>query len=392
VSIFEDIDPQNDPATIEREINEALEARFEGWFAPDGSLTEWQIKVWARLISITRGMAAEMRAAFLKGFGEKVAGVPPIQAAPATVTSTWTLSDTLGHTIKAGTKVTIAVPNDGQPAGFEVVSDVVVPPGSSVTGAGAVTLRAVIAGTQANGLTAAPAPSDAYNYIQSIALVGVTSGGVDEEDEDDYLDRLVEELQLISLSLITEEDFAKDARSLAGIERCLCIGGYDPVAKTEGNPLVVCDFPVDAAGQDVSAERMAELVGRQQAKVPSGVLVYGENPTRTKIDVKVEVSALAGFDPVAVKAAVESRLGEYLSPATWGTGGQHGNPPAGFWRNATHLYFYELISEVDRVPGVDRVILLESRKHGAGSYAKSDIELPGPAPLAEVGTLEVTAS
>ncbi len=389
MSKFFEIDPSNDPASIETEINEALASRFEGWFAPDGSLTEWQIKVKSRLVSLTRGLAAEGRVALLKQFGEKIAGVPPIQAAPATATSTWILADGLGHTIQAGTKVTIAVPNDGKPQGFEVVSDVVVPPGSEASEAGAVTLRAVIPGTQANGLTADPQLSNAIGFIEAITLEGVTAGGVDEEDEDAYLDRLVEGLQTLSLSLIIEDDFAKDARSVAGIARCLCIGGYNPETKTEGNPLVVCDFPLDAAGQNVSAEKMAELVARQQAKVPSGVKVFGENPTRTKVGAKTEVAALPGFEPAAVQAAVEARLREYLSPARWGTGGLQGDPPAGLWQNATHVYYFELVSEIDRVPGVDRVISLETKK-GAGAFAKVDIALDGPAPLAEPGTIEVS--
>lgn len=391
MSVYTDIDPQNDPATIEREMTEAFEERFEGWFPPSASLIGLQTKVTARLHSITRGMGAESRAAMFKRFGEKVAGIPPVEAAPATVLSTWTLSDTAGHTIKAGTKATIAAPNDAQPRGFEVVSDVVVAPGSSVTGVGAVTLRAVIAGAAGNGLTADPIPSDSFNYIESVELVGATSGGVDEEDEDAYLDRLTEDLQLLSLSLIVEDDFAKDARSIPGVARCLCIGGYNPEDETFDNPLVVCDFPVDEDGADLSAERHEELVGRQQAKVPSGVEVFSANPTRTKVGVKTVVGVAPGFEPAAVIAAVEARLAEYLSPAKWGTQVRQGEAPAGLWENATHVYYFELVSEIDRVPGVDRVISLETKK-GAGAFAKVDIELAGPAPLAEPGTFEVSAA
>jgi hypothetical protein len=336
-------------------------------------------------------MAAETRAAMFKRFGEKIADVSPIEAAPATAQSTWTLSDTAGHPIKAGTKVTIAVPNDGQPQGFEVVADVVVAPGSAVTGAGAVTLRAVIAGVAGNGLTADPIPSDAFNYIESVELVGATANGVDAEDEDAYLDRLTEDLELLSLSLIVEDDFAKDARSVAGIARCLCIGGYNPETATFGNPLVVCDFPVDAAGVDLSAERHEELVARQQAKVPSGVEVFSANPTRTKVDAKTQVAVVAGFETAAVLAAVEARLAEIFSPAKWGTQGLQGEAPPGLWENATHVYFYKLVGEIERIPGVDRVVSLEIAKHGSG-LAKADIELLGPAPLAEPGTLEVSAA
>ena len=138
----------------------------------------------------------------------------------------------------------------------------------------------------ANGLTEEASPVSTNTiFVDSIALVGATSGGVDEEDEDAYLDRLTEALQLLSFSLITAPDFEKDARAVAGIERALCLPGYNPADGTTNNALMLCMFPLDAAGAASSAPKREELQARQQAKVPSGVLVKTDSPTITTVDV-----------------------------------------------------------------------------------------------------------
>jgi baseplate J-like protein len=381
---------ENDPGLIEEEIDEQLEAKFEGWNPAAGGLATWMKKAFARLISSDRTVAAELLAGGFKKFGETILSVPPILAASATGTSTWTMVDNAGYTITAGTKVVIEASGELSEA-FEVVADVVIPPGSSATAAGEVELRAVVPGTAANGLTADPEPYDstpATTATDTIELVGTTSGGVDEEDEDEYLDRLTEETQLLSLSLITEEDFEKDARSIAGIERALAIGGYNAETEEDEQPLVVTVFPVTDEGKVLGSEAKAVLQERQQAKVPTGVEVFVDDPTYTKIDVEVEVSAQAGYAAVTVKAAVEARLSEYLSPANWGNEGREGEPPPGLWRNRTSVYFYELVSEVDRVAGVDRVVSLKLAKNGSELKAEN-VALSGAAPLTEPDTLMV---
>lgn len=356
---------ENSPVALEEEVVEVLETQFEGWEPAEGDLSTWLIKAFTRISSIIRGQAAETSAAMFKKFGETIVSVPPILAAPASGTSTWKMVDTAGYTIPAGTLVTIAASGESLIA-FEVVEEVVVASGGKETTAGQVVLRAVEPGTEGNGLTEDPELVDSLAYVEDIELVGATSGGVDIEDEDTYLDRLVEDLQLLSLSLITEEDFEKDARSVAGVARALAIGGYDGEAKTENNPLKVTVFPVDSNGAKLSTEAKTALKTRQQAKVPSGVIVYVIDPTYTEIDLAVNVKSLPSYAAASVKAAVEVRIAEYLSPARWGTQNILSTETGSTaWENATKLYLYEVIAEVDRVAGVDRVtsVLLSA---GAG--------------------------
>ncbi len=383
------LESEADASSLEQRVIEALEAAFGEWTAAEGNLEVWLTKAFSRIGASVFDQAALLSTGAFKQFGEEIVNVPPIQAASATVGSTWTMVDNAGYTIPVGTQVNIASSGD-ESFGFEVVEEVVVEPGSTTTEAGEVLLQAVIPGEAANGLTADPVLSDALAYVSAIELAGTTSGGVDEEEEDDYLDRLVEALQLLSLSLIVGADFEKDARAVAGIERAKAIEAYNADEAKE-EPLCVSVYPVDANGAKLSSGVKEALQERQQAKVPSGVLVFAADPEYTKVKVTTQVAVLSGFDPEAVIAAVEARLAEYLDPSNWGIPTQGDTSTNSGWVNQTTVYRFELVSVVDRVGGVDRVVSLTLAKQ-ASELGTADVALPGVVPLTEAGTISVTSA
>lgn len=373
-----------DASELEQEAEEQLEAQFEGLKFPEGALLTWLIKIFARFAETVFGQAAALEKGAFKRFGEAIVSVPPIQAAPAAVESVWTMVDNAGYTIPAGTQVEIAATGDER-IGFETTEEVVVEPGATKA---TVPLQAIEPGEEGNELTAAPQLVDALTFVESIALEGTTSGGVNEEEEDAYLNRLVETLQLLSLSLIVGRDFEIDARAIAGIARAKCLEAYNAEAGKE-EALSVSVYPVDENGEALSAAVKTELKERQQAKVPSGVDVYVADPEYTELDITASVTVLSGFDAASVLEAVKARLGEYLSPAKWGLP-QSGDTASGSgWENVTHLYYNEVISTIDQVAGVDRVVSLQIGKHGA-ELGEVDVELAGAVPLSKPGTFTIT--
>jgi len=373
-----------DDARIEREMDEALEARFEGWSPAKGGAFSFMKKAFARVGALLYGQLGLTLVAMFKRFGESLIGVPPILAAPASGESVWTMIDNAGYTIPAGTQVTIAATGDRH-VGFRTLEEVVVAPGFTTA---SVPLVAIEAGVQGNNLTADPVLRDALIFVEPIALDGETSNGADEETEDAYLIRLVRTLRTLSLSLIVGRDFAIDALGMAPVARALCIEAYDSDAGKEA-ALHVTVYTRDASGAALSAPNKAALVARQQAKVPSGVKVHAADGTYTAVKVKTSVAARPGFDPAAVKAAVEARLAEYLARQNWGVP-QQGDPgSSGGWENKDTVYRNELIAEEDRVSGVERVVTLELAKAG-DALGTTDVKLPGKAPVAEPGTIEVS--
>lgn len=380
------LETEADASSLEASVVEALEAQFEDWTPAEGNLEVWLTKAFSRIGASVFDQATLLSTGAFKRFGEAIVNVPPIQAAPATADSKWTMVDNAGYTVPAGTQVNIGASGDLS-LGFITAEEATIAPESTTA---VIPLEAVESGEEGNGLTADPVLSDALAYVEKIELEGTTSGGVDEEEEDDYLDRLVEALQLLSLSLIVGADFEKDARAVPGIARAKAIEAYNADEAKE-EPLSVSVYPVDEDGAKLSSPVKEALQERQEAKVPSGVLLFVDDPTYTEIKVKAKVVVQTGFDSATVLAAVKARLEEYFDPANWGVPTAGDASTSGGWINQTKVYRFELISEIDRVGGVERVTLVELVKEG-GALGTADITLEGVVPLTEPGSITVEAA
>lgn len=377
-----------DAATLEREMEEAFAARFEGWGPAEGSPMRWATKNFARIGAMLFGQLGLTLTAMFKRYGESLIAEPPIKAAPAVAETTWTAveASSVERTIPAGTQVKVPGP-DEKPRGFRTIADVVVP--AEATSA-AVTMVAIEPGVAGNNLSGEAVLSDSLVWIDTVTLDAPTSNGVDEEEEDAYLNRLVETVQLRSSSLIVGKDFEIDARGMAPVARALCIEAYD-ADEGKAKALHVSIYSRDLNGDPLSGPNQAALVARQQAKVPSGVTVHGGDATYTPVNVKTEFAVRAGFDPTATEAAVEERLAAYLAKANWGAP-EAGDPGSSAgWENRTEVYVNELIAEVDRVGGVDRVVSLELSAD-EDPLGTEDLTLPGKVAIAEPGTLEASVA
>lgn len=201
---------------------EHLAAKVPGWEAHPGNLEVWLIEAVAQMAAELAQITAQVPDEIFRSFGLDIAKIAALEAAQATAATTWTARDTLGHTIEAGTQLTIA------DVGFEVVDEVVIAPGVAATAAGGVSVIAIEPGEAANGLSTPAEPVDALEWVQTIAVVGSTSGGADAELDEDYRTRLSEELQLQSPRPIVPRDFEVLARRIAGVHRAMVRDGYNP--------------------------------------------------------------------------------------------------------------------------------------------------------------------
>ncbi len=386
MSEFVAIENEASAGAFEEETYELLEAAFEGWSPAKGGLLVWLAKAWSRIGATVVGQASEMSRAAFKRFGESLVAVPPIQAAPATAESTWTMVDKAGYTIPSGTQVTIEASGD-QVFGFVTVGDEVVAPGADKA---TVLLQAIEPGEAANDLSADPVLRDSLAFVKAIELDEETSSGVDEEEEDAYLNRLVEELQTLSFSLVIGRDFETDARAVASIARAKCLTAYN-IKDGKEEALAVSVVPIDSDGEASSAPIKEALEARQKAKLLSGINYYVGSPTYTSIKGKVVFEVEEGFDSATVKAAIESFWAEAFSPARWGlpTTGDSGSSG---WVNRTKAYRLKAIGEIERLGGVARVVTFEWAK-GAGALGTSEeLTLEGVAPLTKAGSVAVSSA
>lgn len=220
---------ETDSNAIAAEAYAWITARFPNWSPQDGNLDARLIEAWAQNIAELREIETDVRDQIYRYFGATLHGILPIDATPAVADSTWTMVDDAGYTIPAGTQVAIPAAGDDFKA-FVVVSDVTVPAGSTATAAGEVPLEAADEGADSSNLSGTPELIDSLDYVADggIVLVGETSGGVDAEADEDYLNRLTEELRLLSPAPIIPSDFSVLARRVAGVRRAVTVDLYNP--------------------------------------------------------------------------------------------------------------------------------------------------------------------
>lgn len=225
-----DVPIVTDPDTLAQIAYDHIQSQIPGWLPFAGELATVIIESVALIASFDAFLASAPPTSIFRYLGAKLFGIPPLDATPAAVASTWTMTDTAGYTINAGTLVDIPATGDESVA-FAVLADVTVPPGSTVTADGAVSLIALFAGAAGSGLggnTVEVSPSNQLDFVASVELTGETTGGVDAETDTTYKNRLRTELQLLTPRPILPADFAALALSIAGVARAVTLDGYSP--------------------------------------------------------------------------------------------------------------------------------------------------------------------
>jgi hypothetical protein len=340
----------------------------------------WLVEANAQLAGELMDVASAVPTSIFRYYGETILGLPPNEAQSATGTTTWTANDAAGYTIEAGTLVGIAAAGD-ELLPFEVQSDTVIAPGT--TTATGVIVVAVDAGANANGLTTAPEVIDPLDWVASVALAGATAGGVDEESDADYLNRLHELLGLLAPRPILPNDFAVLARTVAGVGRSTAIDLYNPGPPVTTNvprcvTVVVAGDDGNPAGAGVKANVDALLQSLREVNF----LVFVIDPTYTAIAVTFTFTTYPAYSAATVEATAEAAVANYLSPANFGRP-PYGDDP-GVWIADTKVRYLEVAEVINRVEGVWYVASLTVN---GGTV---DVALPGPGPLPTPGAINGT--
>lgn len=389
MSSYIDVPVDTDPQDILQEAYDFIQAQVPGWVPADGNLDTWLLMALSSVAAESRDIASAVPTSIFRYFGAYLVGLPPIDDAPATTTTTWTMVDNLGYTVPAGTQVSINKAGD-DPVAFVTVADAVVAPGSTVIAG--VQIIAVEPGADASGLGVVGGTvnlEDPLAFVASITQQAATSGGVDAETDDAYLGRLTSQLQLLAPRPILPADFSVFARNIAGVHRATTIDGYNPIGGTFNNPRMVAVAVIDESGLAVSAGVKAAVAADLQARREVNFVVNVIDPTQNLIDVTYQVKALAGYDLATLVTSINAALSAYLSPATWGVSAVD---PVG-WSNLTVVRYLELAQVINGVPGVDYITTTAGNYdltvgiHG-GALARADVALTGvaPLPLADVLT------
>jgi diphthamide synthase (EF-2-diphthine--ammonia ligase) len=386
-----------DSNALQQDAFDYIQSNWPEWVPNDSNLESWVIEACAAMVAEARDVASDVPAEIFKWLGSSLLGVTPVADTSATVSSTWTfLTNTGGRIIPQGTLVSIESP-DGDPMAFEVMFDVSVAAPTLTTTAGQVTLRAVETGADTSGIGGAGVVVDLIDplaWVNTVTLTGVTTGGVDAEEDDDYLTRLARRLSLLTPRPITANDYAILATDIAaqnGVELItLSLDNYDPANGLFTNERTVTVVVRDATtGLAVSSGIKTIIKNELQALREVNFVVNVMDPTGPNV-IKVTYVGVStpGRDPVEVKANADAALASYLSSAFWGI------EPSGeqsFWRNKTILYHQDISTVLNNVDGFDHWTTLTIGLN-AGAMGTTDLTLSGVAPVASPGVITGTVT
>lgn len=304
-------------------------------------------------IAETRVVMIDVAAVIFDAFGQKVVGVTRVPAAAATMTVEFTVADTDGYTIPAGTRL-VYRRTGSTTVGFATTAELTIDPGSAT---GTVTAEALVSGEDANGLTAAALVlADPLVFVTGVESTTTSSGGVDAETPADYLDRLADELRLLSLVPRLEDEYALVARRVPGVYRARDIARYDADTDTPDSPGHVTVIVVDADGAALDAGVKADVqdVLDSEDTRALNVVVHVIDPTLQAVTVDFTAVAEPGADPVTVEQAAIAAVEGYLGPGTWAGGGE--DPP--LWRDVDTVRYLELAALLNGVSGLDYLTAL----------------------------------
>jgi hypothetical protein len=380
---YVDIELAIDPEEYRQGAYERMQVHAPAWEPYPANPETWLIDALSEQNADLAALVVDASAAIFRSFGEQLFSVVPVRAVEATATTTWTMVDNAGYTIPEGTLVGVAA-TGSQTIGFVTAAELIVAPGATT---GEVTITAVEPGTEANDLTADPTLIDSLSFVSSISLDTTTADGLDEEDPDEYADRLRSTLSLLTDTPVLPEDAAAIAQLVTGVYRATAIDNYDPGDSSYDNERMVTVAVVDEDGAAVSSGIKDAVEALLEAKRETNFTFHVIDPTFTSIKVDVDAVAYPGNDAAAVDAEIVTAIEAFLSPATWG------NSPRDVraWRNQTTVRRNDLIALVDSIDSVDYVSALTLSTE-AGVLGTADVTLTGAAPLPTPGTITCDVS
>ena len=388
---------ETNASVLLQECYDYLQAHVPGWTPAEGNLDVWLAEAVSTEVSDLTNVASKVPDTIFKYFGSTLMGIPPVDATSATTTTTWTMRDNKGYLIPANTQVSIKNAQ-GVSIAFQTLADVTVPAGSTATAAGEVIIQGMIPGANTSGLGGAGATVDLVDildFVVSITMTQITSGGQDAETDADYLNRLTTELSVLTRTPILPQDYATLTRFITPTYRAVALDGYNPANDTLNNPRMVAVSAIDSNGNALSAPDKTNIKNYLQSLREVNFIVNMMDPTYTLIDVTTNVHMVSGYTSANVISAVTTAITNYLSPANWGlpsVGTDTAYDPRD-WINRTVVRKFEVSQVINDVPGVDYIVPngLSLGVHLA-AMGEQDVTLAGRITLPRPSTITVTTS
>lgn len=350
----------------------AAKLNLDGWVPREGNtevliMESLALEIAEAIVAINRVPGAVVAAILLMAGVDRDFGAAPIASA------TFTLGDTVGHTIPGGTRLYLML-DDGTTVVF-----LVEPPGLTIAPGGSTGTVSIIGDTftsDANGIAIGTTLvlADPVPFVEHVQLASAVADGRTMETDDEWRDRGVARLSRLSDALVIPRHFEAATLERPEVTRALVIDLWDGTGGAPGDdPGHLTVAVLGEGGAALSPEAKAAILTSLESRAVAILILHVIDISVVTVPVEVTVHLVDGFDEDVAEELIQDAIAGYIDPLNWQWGGV-------IRRN-------EAISLVDRVDGVDYVIDVEINSGGTSDYT-----ITGAATLPEAGTITVTVS
>lgn|SRR6185369_4733301 len=345
-----------------------LQTNLPAWVPREGAtevllLEALGMEVAEAVVAINRVPGA-VNETLLKLFGiTRNSGTTPV------LSLKFTVANTGGYTIPAGTESRLSLPGGLESVVFSTDSDLVISAGF-LTGTVSATGDRFTADANSVAVNTYLDLLDSILAVETVQLDQHLTNGEDPENDADYFARAVARFGRLSDTLVLPSHFTSFVLEDPTFKRAFTIDNWDGTGSTPGTVAGHVTVAVYGDGATNTSGEKSALLAKLEAAALANLTVHVIDPTITAVAVTATVKAKAGYVTSDVQTAVVAALTAYLDPMVW--------PWSGTVRR------FELVSLMDQVPGVDYVVSVTT--------PASDVTLTGNAPLADNGTLTITVT
>ncbi|HET9144145.1 baseplate J/gp47 family protein [Actinophytocola sp.] len=347
----------------------AAQLNLPGWVPREGNtevvlMESLALEISEAVVAINRVPGAVVAALLLLAGVDKDYGAAPV------ATATFTLGDTLGHTIPGGTRLYLVL-DDGTTVTF-----LVEPPGLTVapgSDTGTVSIIGDIFTDQANGIVAGTrlVMVDPVPFIEHVELATDVADGRSAETDNEWRDRGVARLSRLSDALVLPRHFEAAALERSEVARAVALDLWDGSGGAPGDdPGHITVAVLGDGGAALSGAAKTAIEDDLEARAVAILDVHVIDVTIVTVPFAVQFHPLPGYDSATLIQAVKDAINAYVDPLTWQWGGT--------------IRRFEIVSLVDRVDGVDYVMTVTI------NGVASDYVISGAASLPDAGVLTVT--
>ena len=359
-----DITPYVDLTVYDQQPTEIYDAAVDyarvvlpEWQPVNGSIEDAILQsaagVTGELLAALNRVPSSVLEALLQLFGiTRLTGEAP------TVQVRITLIDDLGHTIPNGTRFGYLDTSDTDSVlyVFETTADITVNAPDTYVDTDVVGILleeypALDTGQELRLLSG-------LSFVESIELLEDLTVGSTGETDSEYFTRAMAVLNSYSSALVLPDQFESYVLSnYSNVYRAKAYNLLDPadntIATFTESPGYITVYACGLDGASLSVSSASAIVEDVTSKCTGGLIVNVEAPTLAPITVTTTVLLASGYTAATVVTAVEDALAGYIGPNSWQ------------WGDV--IYYNEVISLIDQVAGVDRVVSLSLAAGDANS-------------------------